>query len=147
MDEGKFFRGLAKVGTINDGRRIMRKHSPDEPQPDQSSRLLTPKELLVAGDRGYKEFSKDMNRMTLADRVRTEIAKAQLAKDEARIEALIEDIARFLANNTDMNCQDSVGIKLPEKLWHAAHNEYGRDSAYRRILVALKANPTSEVEG
>ena len=59
--------------------------------------------------------------------------------DEARRGALIEEIARFLANNTDMNCQDSIGIKLPEKLWHDAHNEYGRDSAYRRILLALKA--------
>ena len=89
-----------------------------EPKPDQS-RLLTNKEIVDAKElalSGKVTYSGEMA-----------IAKAQLAKDDARIEALIEackearDYLRFHKGNAS--------------------------PIFDKLEQALKANPTSEVEG
>ncbi len=88
-------------------------------KPDQSSRLLTNKEIVKAKElalSGKVTYSGEMA-----------IAKAQLAKDDARIEALIEA------------CQEARD--------YLRFNKGNASTIFDKLEQALKANPTSEVEG
>ena len=87
-----------------------------EPQPDQS-RLLTNKEIVKAKElalSGKVTYSGEMA-----------IAKAQLAKDEAHIEALIEA------------CKEARD--------YLRFNKGNASPIFDKLEQALKANPTSEV--
>ena len=89
-----------------------------EPQPDQS-RLLTNKEIVDAKElalSGKVTYSGEMA-----------IAKAQLAKDDTRIEALIEA------------CKEARD--------YLRFNKGNASPIFDKLEQALKANPTSEVEG
>ncbi len=94
-------------------------------KPDQSSRLLTDDEIKDAKVGHVAILVHGKPEVRDSD---WEVAKAQLAKDEARIEALISKILG------KMNKRD-VGGEKPE--WGLSDKDYQE----------LKANPTSEVEG
>ena len=97
----------------------------EECKPDQSSRLLTGDEIKDAKVGHVAILVHGKPEVRDSD---WEVAKAQLAKDEARIEALISKILG------KMNKRD-VGGEKPE--WGLSDKDYQE----------LKANPTSEVEG
>ena len=91
-----------------------------KPQPDQSSRLLTDEEIKTI----YNCWSiTNLQSDILCQRV----AKAQLAKDEARIEALIEACRKSV---------ELLGINL----------EYNRGEVTTILKEALKANKENDKE-
>ncbi|KKK54571.1 hypothetical protein LCGC14_3083330, partial [marine sediment metagenome] len=102
-------------------------------EPDQSSRLLTNKEIVDAKElalSGKVTYSGEMA-----------IAKAQLAKDDTRKEASIEEILRLSPiDNSNLIADRWIDL------------ESGFKQAQSRIVklfkaTLCKANPTSEVEG
>ena len=103
--------------------------------PNQSSRLLTDREALVAlnkypthrGERvELRHPVQEYIRIIEAQDTKTASIKDEVdRKDDARIEALIESVIRYLDDKLGF---DYSGIRTKE-------------------IKALKANPTSEVEG
>ena len=91
-------------------------------KPDQSSRLLTDDELELIYNRAISTYiilhPKSCNTYEREHSAYRAIRDAQLAKDEARREALIEDLKALT-----------------------------KDKIVIRYLDKIKANPTSEVEG
>ena len=105
----------------------------NEAQPDQSSRLLTPEVMDAIRAKWYNEDKGETRRFVNLVKMS---AKAQLAKDDARIEALRAD------------CWEFVQAVNKGPLMHGdIQLDPVRFSKFAQMIQGLKANPTSEVEG
>ena len=72
-------------------------------------KLLTDEEIRIARDRGYKEFEKDMNLMTLEKRIVYEYLEAQA--ELTRKETLGEVADRLLLTLKNCNVKSGTGLR------------------------------------